>query len=54
MRCKAITLLNRRCRCKSLYNNLCYIHVKKYNSDSIINKFKVGSTIHACTKGLWI
>lgn len=35
MRCKAITLLNRRCRCKSLYNNLCYTHIKKYHSDTI-------------------
>lgn len=36
MRCKAITIINRRCRCKSLYNNLCYIHFKKYHLDSII------------------
>lgn len=36
MRCKATTITNRRCRCKSLYNNLCYIHFKKYHLDSII------------------
>lgn len=35
MRCKATTLLNKRCRCKSLYSNLCYIHIKKYHSDNI-------------------
>lgn len=36
MRCTAKTLLNRRCKCKALYSNLCYTHIKKYHSDSII------------------
>lgn len=31
MSCKAITSLNRRCRCKSLYGNFCYTHLKKYH-----------------------
>lgn len=35
MRCTAKTLLNRRCRCKSLYSNLCYTHIKKYHLDII-------------------
>lgn len=36
MRCKAITQLDKRCRRKSLYNNFCYTHFKKYNTNNII------------------
>ena len=36
MRCKAVTLLNRKCRCKSLYNNLCFTHCKQYHNDTLI------------------
>ena len=36
MRCTAITILNKRCKCKFLYNSLCYTHFKKYNINSII------------------
>jgi len=36
MRCTATTLLNKRCKCKALYSNLCYTHFKKYHSVSII------------------
>lgn len=35
MRCTTKTLLNKKCKCKALYSNLCYIHFKKYHSDSI-------------------
>lgn len=36
MRCKATTVMNKKCRCKSLYNNVCFIHFKKYNTYNII------------------
>lgn len=36
MRCKAITLQNRKCRCRSLYNNCCFKHFKKYNISKIV------------------
>lgn len=37
MRCKATTLLNKKCKCKSLYYNFCHVHFKKYCSKFIIN-----------------
>jgi len=36
MRCKAITVLHKRCKCKSLYTNFCYTHAKKYYLGIII------------------
>lgn len=41
MRCRAITLLNKRCRCKVLYDNFCYIHMRIYHIESIV---KIQST----------
>lgn len=36
MKCSCMTTFNRRCKNKTLYNRMCFIHFKKYYSNYII------------------